>query len=396
MTLPLDGVLVVALEQAVAAPFATRKLADAGARVIKVERPGGDFARGYDHVVHGDSSHFVWINRGKESVVADLKNASDAAFLHRVIAKADVFIQNLAPGAAARAGFGSQALREAHPRLITCDLSGYGVSGPYAEMKAYDILVQGETGLQSVTGTPESPARVGISICDIAAGMHVYGAVLEALLLRGRTGQGSALEVTLFDAMADWMSVPYLHWVYGGRAPARTGLMHYGITPYGPFVSRDGDVVLVAVQNEREWVRLCEEVLERPELAADPRFQGNPSRIAHREEVEWSVREGLARYSTEEMTDRLRRAGVAYGRLNSVETFAAHPQLRLQEIETAEGVVRLPAEPVVWVERDAMQESALEKGDERERRGLERPSRQRPKVPSLDEHGASLRAEFDA
>ena len=383
MSLPLGGLLVVALEQAVAAPLATRKLADAGARVIKVERPGGDFARGYDHVVHGASSHFVWINRGKESVVADLKNAEDTAFLHRVIAKADVFMQNLAPGAAARAGFGSKALREAHPRLITCDVSGYGESGPYAEMKAYDNLVQGETGLQSVTGTPESPARVGISICDISAGMHAYGAVLEALLLRERTGRGSGLGVTLFDAMADWMSVPYLHWVYGGRAPARTGLTHYGITPYGPFVSRDGDVVLVAVQNEREWVRLCEEVLERPQLAADPRFQGNPSRVAHREEVEWTVQEGLGRFSTEEMTDRLRRAGVAFGQLNSVENFAVHPQLRLTEIETAGGNARLPAEPVVWA--DGTKEKAPS--------GSEATGRCR-RVPALDEHGAALRREF--
>jgi crotonobetainyl-CoA:carnitine CoA-transferase CaiB-like acyl-CoA transferase len=383
-TLPLEGVLVVALEQAVAAPFATRKLADAGARVIKVERPGGDFARGYDHVVHGASSHFVWINRGKESVVADFKDAADADFLHRVIARADVFIQNLAPGAAARAGFGSDALRRVHPRLITCDVSGYGETGPYAQMKAYDNLVQGESGLQSITGTPESLARVGISICDIAAGMHAYGAIVEALLLRERTGQASALKVTLFDAMADWMSVPYLHWVYGGRAPERAGLLHYGITPYGPFVSRDGDVVLVAVQNEREWVRLCEDVLERPDLAAEPRFQGNPARVAHRQEVEWVVQEGLARFSTDEMTGRLRRAGVAYGRLNSVESFAAHPQLRLMEIETAGGVVRLPADPVVWVSRGPGVEPAP--GVEERERSM--------RVPALDEHGAALREEF--
>jgi crotonobetainyl-CoA:carnitine CoA-transferase CaiB-like acyl-CoA transferase len=330
----------------------------------------------------------VWLNRGKESVVADLKDTSDAAFLHRTIAAADVFIQNLAPGAAARAGFGSEALRNVHPRLVTCDVSGYGESGPYAQMKAYDILVQGETGLQSVTGTPESPARVGISICDIAAGMHAYSSILEALLLRERTGEGSALKVTLFDAMADWMSVPYLHWVYGGRAPERTGLMHYGITPYGPFVSREGDVVLVAVQNEREWVRLCEDVLERPDLSADPRFQGNPARIAHRQEVEWTVQEGLARFSTAEMVERLRRAGVAFGQLNTVEAFAAHPQLRLMEIETTEGIVRLPAEPVVWAERehDAPRDESAPPSAE--------PGERRPRVPALDEHGAALRAEF--
>jgi crotonobetainyl-CoA:carnitine CoA-transferase CaiB-like acyl-CoA transferase len=385
MTRPLDDVLVVALEQAVAAPLATRKLADAGARVIKVERPGGDFARGYDHVVHGASSHFVWINRGKESVVVDLKDTDDAAFLHRVIAAADVFIQNLAPGAAARAGFGSRALRAVHPRLITCDVSGYGETGPYAQMKAYDNLVQGETGLQSVTGTPDSPSRVGISICDIAAGMHAYSAIVEALLLRERTGEATALAVTLFDAMADWMSVPYLHWVYGGRAPERTGLLHYGITPYGPFVSRDGEVVLVAVQNEREWVRLCEEVLERPDLAADPRFQGNPSRVAHRQEVEWVVQEGLARFGTDELTQRLLRAGVAFGQLNSVEAFAAHPQLRLMEIETSEGGIRLPADPVVWLEREEKRAPPAAGAHER-----------RLRVPALDEHGKALRSEFRA
>jgi crotonobetainyl-CoA:carnitine CoA-transferase CaiB-like acyl-CoA transferase len=380
MTLPLDGILVVALEQAVAAPLATRKLADAGARVIKIEREGGDFGRGYDRVVLGASSHFVWLNRGKESVVADLKDTEDATFLHRVIAAADVFIQNLAPGAAARAGFGSDALRKVHPRLITCDVSGYGETGPYAQMKAYDILVQGETGLQSVTGTPASPARVGISICDISAGMHAYSSIVEALLLRERTGEGSTLKVTLFDAMADWMSVPYLHWVYGGRAPERTGLMHFGITPYGPFVSREGDVVLVAVQNEREWVRLCEDVLERPDLSADPRFHGNPARIAHRQEVEWAVQEGLARFTTAEMVERLRRAGVAFGQLNSVEAFAEHPQLRLMEIETPGGMVRLPADPVVWADLD---EDAEEARDARNIR-----------VPALDEHGAELRREF--
>jgi itaconate CoA-transferase len=377
--LPLEGILVVALEQAVAAPLATRKLADAGARVIKVERAEGDFARGYDHIVLGASSHFVWLNRGKESVAADLKDEEDAAFLHRVIAAADVFIQNLAPGAAQRAGFGSAALREAHPRLVTCDVSGYGESGPFAQMKAYDNLVQGETGLQSVTGTPESPARVGISICDIAAGMHAYSAIVEALLLRERSGEGSSLAVTLFDAMADWMSVPYLHQVYGGRAPQRTGLMHFGITPYGPFKSREGDVVLVAVQNEREWVKLCEAVLERPDLARDPRFQGNPSRVAHRELVDGAVQEGLGRLSTAEVVERLRSAGVAFGRVNDVKAFTEHPQLRLAHVDTEAGPVRMPAEPVVWRER--VEDDTYD--DERSWR-----------VPELDEDGAALRAEF--
>jgi crotonobetainyl-CoA:carnitine CoA-transferase CaiB-like acyl-CoA transferase len=379
VTLPLEGILVVALEQAVAVPLATRKMADAGARVIKVERPEGDFARGYDRIVLGASSHFVWVNRGKESVALDFKRPQDAAFLHRLIAAADVFIQNLAPGALARAGFGSKELRAAHPRLITCDVSGYGPEGPYAEMRAYDTLVQGETGLASVTGTGESPARVGISICDVAAGMHAYAGVLEALRLRDRTGEGAALEVSLFDAMADWMSVPYLHWAYGGRAPERTGLTHPGIAPYGPFRSGEGDTVLIAVQNEREWVRLCERVLERPELAAVARFQGNPARMAHRAEVDRLVQEGLARFTTAELVERLAAAGVAFGRVNSVEAFASHPQLRLTEVETPQnGQVRLPASPVVWAERAASDEA---------RRGA-------PRVPALDEHGAALRREF--
>jgi crotonobetainyl-CoA:carnitine CoA-transferase CaiB-like acyl-CoA transferase len=379
VTHPLDGILVVALEQAVAVPLATRKMADAGARVIKVERPEGDFARGYDRIVFGASSHFVWVNRGKESVALDFKKPEDAAFLHRLIAAADVFIQNLAPRALARAGFGARDLRAAHPRLITCDVSGYGPEGPYAEMRAYDTLVQGETGLAAVTGTAEAPARVGISICDIAAGMHAYAGVLEALRVRDSTGEGAALEVSLFDAMADWMSVPYLHWAYGGKAPERTGLTHPGIAPYGPFRSGEGDTVLIAVQNEREWVRLCEHVLERPDLAADARYQGNPARMAHRAEIDRAVQEGLARFTTAALTERLRTAGVAFGRVNTVEEFASHPQLRLTEIETqGDERVHLPASPVVWAEAS--------QGDEA-RRGS-------PRIPALDEHGAALRSEF--
>jgi crotonobetainyl-CoA:carnitine CoA-transferase CaiB-like acyl-CoA transferase len=364
---------VVSLEQAVAAPLATRKMADAGARVIKVERPGGDFGRAYDRVVRGECSHFVWLNRGKESVIADLKDPTDAAFVRRMIDAADVFVQNLAPAAAARAGFGSAALRRTHPRLVTCDLSGYGETGPYADMKAYDSLVQGETGLQAITGSPDEPVRVGISICDIGAGMHVYGAVLEALLRRERTGEGAALEVSLFSAMADWMSVPYLHWIYGGRAPGRTGLFHPSIAPYGPFRSGDGDVVLIAVQNEREWVRLCRDVVERPELATDPRFIDNPARAAHRRVLDDTLLESFSALSTGELTERLRVAGVAFGRMNTIESFADHPQLRLMEVNLEAGTVSMPSNPVVW-------------------RGEESPPR--PRVPSLDEHGAALRAEF--
>jgi itaconate CoA-transferase len=400
--LPLAGVTVVALEQAVAVPLATRKLADAGARVIKIERPEGDFARGYDRMVLGQSSHFVWTNRGKESCVVDLKNSDDAAFLHRMIARADVFIQNLAPGAAARAGFGAEELRRRHPRLITCDVSGYGHSGEYSEMRAYDTLVQGESGLMSITGTAESASRVGISICDISAGIHAYAAILEALISRERTGDGVALEVSLFASMADWMAVPVMQWTYAGRAPERTGLEHPGIAPYGPFQSADGDTVLLAVQNDREWVRLCEQVLQRPELAKDPRLAGNPGRMEHRAEVDGAVAEAFARYGTSDLIQRLMNAELAFGRVNSVEALATHPQLGFMEVETPAGMVRMPPDPVTWrasggEEARAEDARADEAGGERDQRGL-RPSShgddRAPRVPSLGDHSDALRAEF--
>ena len=372
--LPLEGVLVVSLEQAVAAPLATRKMADAGARVIKIERRDGDFARGYDRVVNGDSAYFVWLNRGKESVVVDLADPDDCAFLRRLLVRADIFVQNLAPGAAARRGFGSRAMRSEHPRLITCDITGYGEDGPLAGMKAYDSLVQGEAGLQAVTGTTDGPARVGISVCDIAAGMHVYTGVLEALRTRDRTGEGAALSVSLFGAIADWMTVPYLHHAYGGHAPERSGLRHPGIAPYGPFTSSEGDVVLVAVQNEREWLRFCEGVLARAELAVDSRYVDNPSRVAHRDGLDALLQEDLGRFSTAELTRRLAAAGVAFGRVRTVASFATHPQLRTMDVDGPHGRVRMPADPVLW--RDRASECPL-------------------RVPRLDEHGTSLRKEFN-
>lgn len=344
---PLDGVLVVSLEQAVAAPYATRKLADAGARVLKVERPGGDFARRYDAVARGQSAYFAWLNRGKESVVVDIKSPEDAELLRRMVARADVFLQNLAPGAAERAGFGSAELRRRHARLVTCDISGYGEEGPYAGMKAYDNLLQAEAGLHAVTGHPDGPARVGISICDIGAGIHAYGAILEALLRRERTGEGTGLEVSLFSSAADWMSVPYLHAVYGGAAPERSGLRHPSIAPYGPFRSGDGSTVMIAVQNEREWEALCRSVLQRDDLAADPRFASNTARVEHREELRAVMEEELGDLSTTEILQRLAAGRIAHGRLRSVEEFAAHPQLRVTGVETPGGEVRLPADPVV-------------------------------------------------
>jgi itaconate CoA-transferase len=368
---PLEGVLVVSIEQALAAPFATRRLADAGARVIKVERPEGDFARGYDEVVHGESTFFVWSNRGKESVVLDFKIPADAALLARLIARADVFVQNLVPGALERAGFGSATLRRRHPRLITCDLSGYGETGPYASMKAYDMLVQSESALVSVTGTPDSPARVGISICDIGAGMHAHAAIVEALLLRERTGEGTALKISLFDAMADWMAVPYLHHVYGGRAPRRSGLMHAAIAPYGPYRTADGALML-AIQNEREWARLCERVLGRPDLARDERFGTNSRRVAGREELRAAIEGVFAGLPSSEVARRLGAADIAYARINSVADFAAHPALKLMRVATPSGPVDMPGEAVAWL------------GDEDEPRA----------VPALGEHNDAIRREF--
>ncbi|HEY5412470.1 MAG TPA: CaiB/BaiF CoA-transferase family protein, partial [Caulobacteraceae bacterium] len=278
----LDGILVVSLEQALAAPFCTVRLADAGARVIKIERAEGDFAREYDHVVHGESAYFVWVNRGKQSLVLDFKSPEDAALLARIIAKADVLVQNLAPGAAERAGFGAEAMRAANPRLITCDISGYGETGPYAQMKAYDLLIQCEAGLASVSGSPEGPGRVGVSIADIASGMYAHAAILEALYQRERTGVGKSVAVSMFDALADWMTVPLLHHDYGGRAPPRVGVSHPSIAPYGAFASQDGKQVVLGVQNEREWKALCAEVLGDARLAEDPRFVSNSLRVKNR------------------------------------------------------------------------------------------------------------------
>jgi crotonobetainyl-CoA:carnitine CoA-transferase CaiB-like acyl-CoA transferase len=343
----LEGLLVVTLEQAVAAPYASCKLADAGARVIKLERAEGDFARRYDTAVNGLSAYFVWLNRGKQSVRFDLKDAGDLAMLKAMLDEADVFIQNLAPGATERAGVGSAAMRAANPRLIVCDISGYGQSGPYRDMKAYDLLVQAESGLAFVTGTPDEPGRVGVSVCDIACGMYAHQAILQALYARERTGQGRGIQVSLYHALADWMNVPYLQHTYGGRTPPRPGLHHPSIAPYGLYVCGDGQGVLISIQNEREWRSLCEAVLERPELTDDPRFASNPARVENRAALDARILEAFARLSRDAVIARLQAAKVAYGRLSDMDDLAAHPQNNWIRVATSAGEVQLLAPPPI-------------------------------------------------
>ncbi|MEV6795879.1 CaiB/BaiF CoA-transferase family protein [Streptomyces sp. NPDC051320] len=349
--LPLDGITVVAVEQAVAAPFATRQLADLGARVIKVERPdGGDFARGYDTAAAGLASHFVWCNRGKESIAIDLKDPRGLHIVRRLIADADVFVQNLAQGAAARMGLDAAALCAAHPALVAVDISGYGAGGPYADKRAYDMLVQCEAGLVSVTGTPEQPAKAGIPAADIAAAMYAFSGVLAALLRRGATGLGGPVEVSMLDSLAEWMGHPLHHGMHGGTAPARTGVAHAVIAPYDAYPTADGGQVLLSVQNDREWRRLAEQVLKRPELATDPDLATNRARTAHRERTDQVVAEALAVLSTQEAVERLDAAGIACARLNTVSELAAHPQLaardRWRDVETAAGPLRALLPPI--------------------------------------------------
>ncbi|MBI4968940.1 MAG: CoA transferase [Rhodospirillales bacterium] len=369
---PLAGLLVVALEQAVAAPFCTSRLADAGARVIKIERPEGDFARHYDRAAAGESTHFIWLNRGKESLVLDIKAPEDAALLARLIDRADVFIQNLAPGAAARAGFGSADLLARHPRLIACDISGYGASGPSRDMKAYDLLIQCETGLASITGRPEGPGRVGVSVVDIAAGMYAHAAILEALIARGISGRGRVLQVSLFDAMADWMTVPLLFEMHTGQGPQRLGLMHPSIAPYGAFPTRDGRPVVIAIQNEREWQALCATALGRPEIATDPRFDSGVKRVANRSALDGLVAEILGALSHAEAVARLAAANIAYASVNEVADLARHPHLRLTSVVTPSGPRQLVAPPPIGLGLGA---------------GL-------GAVPALGQHSDAIRREF--
>ena len=358
--LPLSGIMVVSLEQAVAAPFATRQLADLGARVVKVERPEvGDFARGYDRTVKGLASHFVWLNRSKESVTLDLKQDGAKEILNRLIESADVFVQNLAPGATGRLGFGAQTLRERHPSLIVCDVSGYGSSGPYRDKKAYDLLVQCEAGVVSITGTPDTPSKVGVSIADIACGMYAYSGILAALFRRERTGEGAAIEVSLFEALAEWMGFPAYFTMYGGKEPPRTGASHAAIAPYGPFECGDGEVIFLGIQNEREWERFCEAVLEQPALANDERFASNSERVENGDDLHQEIEAILEELSSQEAIDRLDNAKIASARMRTLRDFLDHPQLeargRWREVGSPVGPLRalLPpatmdgAEPVM-------------------------------------------------
>jgi itaconate CoA-transferase len=369
-TLPLSGLLVVSLEQAVAAPTCSCRLADAGARVIKIERPEGDFARGYDTLARGESAYFVWLNRGKESVVLDLAKDDDRKLMERLLAKADVFIQNLKPGAIAKLGFAVERLRRDYSKLICVSISGFGETGPYAARKSYDLLVQAESGLASVTGSPDAPARVGVSVTDVATGMNAYEAVLEAIIARGRTGQGATISVSLFDAMADWMTVPLLQHE-GGKPPKRLGLSHPSIAPYGVFKTRDGADILISIQNDREWRILASQVMGDAPLAADPMFATVTSRAQHRTETDGKVAASFATMDVEVLSQKLAAADIAFARVNDVAGFIAHPHLRRISVETPSGPVSYPAPAPI---RDTPREYG--------------------RIPALGEHTEKVRGEF--
>jgi len=328
LPLPLDGLLVVSVEQAIAAPFASRQLADLGARVIKIERPEvGDFARQYDATVHGLASHFVWTNRSKESLTLDLKTAEGAEVLRLLLTRADVFLHNLVPGAMARLGFGSEVLRSAHPRLVMCEISGYGSTGPARDKKAYDLLVQSETGLVSITGTRDTPSKVGISVADIAAGMYALSSILAALLRRATTGRGAVLDISMFEALGEWMGYAAYYTGYGGTPLPRTGARHAAIAPYGPYQAGDGRTVFLGLQNEREWARFCADVLRQPELTADVRFGSNAARVEHHDDLEAIITAAFRTLTAEDVVARLEAAQIANARMNTVDEFVAHPQL---------------------------------------------------------------------
>ena len=350
MKRPLEGITVVGLEQVIAGPFCTRHLAELGARVIKIERPGGgDAARGYDKTVQGLSSHFVWVNRSKESLALDVKHPDAREVLLRLISKADVFVQNLAPGAAERLGLGAAELRAKHPKLIWCGISGYGPAGPYADKKAYDLLVQCEAGLLSVTGTPEQPAKAGIPVADIAAGMYAFSSILAALYRRQAEGVGATLDITMFESLGEWMGFPAYFTAYGGEAPPRSGAHHATIVPYGPFKAGDGGTVFLSIQNEREFERFCEVVLEKKGLALDARYSTGPSRAKNRNAMHEEIDQVLSKLTAEQIIERLEKAGIANARLNSMQEFWDHPQLeareRWREVGTPAGPVNAMKPP---------------------------------------------------
>ncbi len=349
--LPLEGITIISIEQAVAAPFATRQLADLGARVVKIERPGvGDFARDYDETVRGMASHFAWLNRSKESLTLDLKHSEARQIIHQLLEDADVFIQNLAPGATERLGLGPEVLTQRYPRLIVCSVSGYGSSGPYRDKKAYDLLVQCETGLVSVTGTLETPSKVGISIADTSAGMYAFTGILTALYQRERTGKGTVLEVSLFEALGEWMGYAAYFAAYGGTPPPRTGASHATIAPYGPFRAGDGKQVNLGLQNEREWAQFCTMVLEQPERATDPRFDSNAKRVANREALHAMIDAVFSQLTIDQVIARLDRAQIANARMNSMQEFWDHPQLqareRWREVSSPVGTLKALLPPV--------------------------------------------------
>jgi len=344
---PLEGLMAVSVEQAIAGPMCGRLLADGGARVVKVERPEGDFARAYDRMLEGESIYFVWLNRGKESVICDLSKSDDRTFFEAMVAKADILVQNLKPGALAKLGLGTDVLTERHPRLIACSISGYGDTGPYSQRKAYDMLIQAESGLASVTGSADEASRVGISIVDITTGHHAYEAILEALIRRGTTGEGADIRISMFDVMAEYMSVPMMQGRAGYPQP-RIGLRHTALAPYGVFTTSDQKPVLISIQNEREWRSLCEKVLQDPALARDPRFASNSDRVAHREECDTIVQHWFAQQPIADAIARLEAADIAFGRVSDWAALRDHPHLRLIDVGYAKGTTAIPAPAALW------------------------------------------------
>ena len=367
----LDGLLVVSLEQAVAAPFVSSRLADAGARVIKIERVEGDFARNYDDVVQGHSAYFVWLNRGKESIAMDLRQPSELSLLKSMLEKSDVLIENFKTGSLQKIGLDLTEIRKENPKLITCSISGYGSHGKWAEMKAYDLLIQAETAIASLTGSADEPGRVGVSIADIAAGMYSHSAVLEALIARGINGYGRHIEVSLFDALADWMAVPLLWQDYGGKAPKRLGLAHPSICPYGAFKTADGKIILISIQNEREWKRFCTDILEDSDYSA--KFPDNQTRVKNRKEVDDFVDRVISRMLHKEAAARMKKSEIAFGTLNNVRDFSNHPVLRRAVISMADAEIEIPSPPAIFDNK---------------------PTEILGKVPELNQHGIKIRAEF--